>query len=158
TLIGAQPNILVVHPSVPARSVAELVALAKAQPGHLNFASSGYGAAAHLAGELFKKQASIDIVHVAYKGAAPALTDLVSGQVQIMFATAAAVMPFIKSGMLRPLAVTTLNRSAVAPDLPTMVQAGFAGFEATTWHGIVVPKNTPTDIVARLHDEVVAGL
>jgi tripartite-type tricarboxylate transporter receptor subunit TctC len=158
SLIGEQANILVVNPKIPAHSVAELIALAKAEPGKLNYASSGVGTAAHLAGALFKAQADIDIVHVAYKGAAPALQDLVAGQVQMMFATAASVIGFINSGLVRPLAVTTLKRTAVLPDLPTVAEAGLPGFEATTWHGLVAPAATPPAVIARLHDATVAAL
>jgi tripartite-type tricarboxylate transporter receptor subunit TctC len=158
SLIGEQANILVVNPKIPAHSVAELIALAKAEPGKLNYASSGVGTAAHLAGALFKAQADVDIVHVAYKGAAPALQDLVAGQVQMMFATAASVIGFINSGLVRPLAVTTLKRTAVLPDLPTVAEAGLPGFEATTWHGLVAPAATPPAVIARLHDATVAAL
>src|SRR5207244_7723132 len=119
-LIGTQANILVVNPSVPANSLAELIALAKAKPGQLNFASSGHGAAAHLAGELFKAEARIDIVHVAYKGAAPALQDVIAGHVQMMFATASSVVPHIKDGKVRALAVASLKRTAVLPDIATI--------------------------------------
>ena len=158
SLIGEQANILVVNPKIHAHSVAELIALAKAQPGKLNYASSGVGTAAHLAGALFKAQADIDIVHVAYKGAAPALQDVITGQVQMMFATAASVVGFINSGLVRPLAVTTLKRTAVLPDLPTVAEAGLPGFEATTWHGLVAPAATPPAVIARLHDATVAAL
>ena len=118
SLIGSQANILVVNPAVPARTMAELIALAKANPGKLNFASSGYGAAAHLAGELFKTEAKIDIVHVPYKGAAPALQDVIAGHVQMMFATAASVVPHIQDGKVRALAVTTLKRTAPSAGYP----------------------------------------
>jgi len=158
SLIGEQANILVVNPKVPARSVKELIALAKAEPGKLNYASSGVGTAAHLAGALFKAQADIDIVHVAYKGAAPALQDVMAGQVQMMFATAASVIGFINSGLVRPLAVTTLKRTAVLPVLTTVAEAGLPGFEATTWHGLVAPAATPPAVIARLHDATVAAL
>jgi len=158
SLIGSQANILVVNPTVPAQSPAELIALAKAQPGRLNFASSGYGAAAHLAGELFKAQAHVDIVHVAYKGAAPALQDLIAGHVQMMFATAASVVPHIKDALVRPLAVTTLTRTAVLPDIPTVAELGIAGFDATTWHGLVAPAATPPEIIAALHRAIVEAL
>jgi len=120
SLIGSQPNILVVNPALPVRSMAELIALAKASPGKLNYANSGYGAAAHLAAELFKAEAHVDIVAVSYKGAAPALQDVIAGHVQLMFATSASVIGHIKSGTLRPLAVTTLQRTALLPDLPTI--------------------------------------
>jgi tripartite-type tricarboxylate transporter receptor subunit TctC len=157
-LLGSQANILVVNPDVPARSMAELIALAKANPGKLNFASSGYGAAAHLAGELFKTEAKVNIVHVPYKGAAPALQDVIAGHVQMMFATAASVVPHIKDGKVRALAVTTLQRTAVLPDLPTIDELGLKGFDATTWHGLVAPAKTPKDIVAALHDAAAKAL
>jgi tripartite-type tricarboxylate transporter receptor subunit TctC len=158
SLIGTQANVLVVNNDVPAHSLAELIALAKAQPGKLNFASSGYGLAAHLAGELFKAQAHIDIVHVPYKGSAPALEDVISGQDQMMFATTSGVMGFLKNGQVRALAVTTLKRTAILPDIPTMDEAGLPGFEATTWHGLVAPAGTPANIVNTLHRAVVETL
>ena len=158
SLIGSQANILVVTPSLPVNTMSELIDYAKANPGKLNFASSGFGAAAHLAGELFKTMAQIDIVHVPYKGAGPALEDVISGQDQMMFATAASVVGMIKSGQVRALAVTTLKRTAILPDLPTMDELGLKGFEATTWHGLVAPDGTPKDIVATLHRAVVAAL
>jgi tripartite-type tricarboxylate transporter receptor subunit TctC len=151
TLIGTQANILVVNPGVPANSLAELIALAKASPGTLNFASSGHGAAAHLAGELFRTEAKINIVHVAYKGAAPALQDVVAGHVQMMFATAASVVGLIRNGKVRALAVTTPKRTALMPELPTMDELGLKGFDATTWHGLVAPAGTPKDIIETLH-------
>ena len=128
SLIGSQPNILVVNPNVHAASMEQLIDLAKANPGKLNFASSGYGAAAHLAGELFKTMAHIDIVHVPYKGAGPALQDVMSGQDQMMFATAASVLGMIKNGQVRALAVTTLKRTAFLPDIPTVDEVGAQGF------------------------------
>ena len=158
TLIGTQANILVVNPDVAAHSVKELIALCKAQPGKINFASSGYGAAAHLAGELFKTEAHVDIVHVAYKGAAPALQDVIGGHDQMMFATAASVVGHIKGGKVRALAVTTLKRTSILPDLPTMDEAGLKGFEASTWHGLVAPAGTPPEIIAKLHDAAVKAL
>jgi tripartite-type tricarboxylate transporter receptor subunit TctC len=158
SLIGTQANVLVVNNDVPAHSLAELIALAKAKPGKLNFASSGYGLAAHLAGELFKAQAHIDIVHVPYKGSAPALEDVISGQDQMMFATASGVMGFLKNGQVRALAVTTLKRTAILPDIPTMDEAGLPGFEATTWHGLVAPAGTPPDIIGTLHRAIVETL
>jgi tripartite-type tricarboxylate transporter receptor subunit TctC len=158
SLIGTQANILVVNPNVPAHSMAELIALAKANPGKLNFASSGYGAAAHLAGELFKAEAHIDIVHVPYKGAAPALEDVISGQDQMMFATAASVVGFIRNGQVRALAVTTLKRTAILPDIPTIDELGLRGFDATTWHGLVAPVGTPPEIIATLHRATVQAL
>jgi tripartite-type tricarboxylate transporter receptor subunit TctC len=158
SLIGSQANILVVNPQLPARTMAELIALAKANPGKLNFASSGYGAAAHLAGELFKTEAKIDIVHVAYKGAAPALQELIGGQTQMMFATAASVVAHIKGGLVRPIAVTTLTRIPTLPDVPTMDELGLKGFDATTWHGFVAPAGTPKEIVDTLSRAIVASL
>jgi tripartite-type tricarboxylate transporter receptor subunit TctC len=157
-LIGTQANILVVNPELPTKTLAELIALAKAEPGKLNFASSGYGAAAHLAGELFKTEAHIDIVHVPYKGAAPALEDVVTGQDQMMFATAASVLGFIQNEQVRPLAVTTLTRTAILPDIPTMDEAGLPGFEATTWHGLVAPAGTPKAIIDTLNRATVEAL
>jgi tripartite-type tricarboxylate transporter receptor subunit TctC len=158
TLIGRQPNVLVVSPTLSVGSVADLIALAKAKPGQLNFGSSGNGTAAHLAGELFRLRAGIDIVHVAYAGVAPALTDLISGQIQMMFATSVGAMPFLKGGTLRALAVTSAERSAALPELPTMQQAGLADFEATTWHGLVAPAHTEAAIVERLNQATVQAL
>ncbi|MBM3527318.1 MAG: tripartite tricarboxylate transporter substrate binding protein [Alphaproteobacteria bacterium] len=157
-LIGTQANILVVNPSVPANSMAELIALAKANPGKLNFASSGHGAAAHLAGELFKAEAKVNIVHVAYKGAAPALQDVIAGHVQMMFATAASVIGHIKSGKVRALAVTTPKRTALLPELATVDELGIKGFDATTWHGLVAPSGTPAAIIRTLHGATMTAL
>jgi tripartite-type tricarboxylate transporter receptor subunit TctC len=158
SLIGTQANILVVNPSVPANSLAELIALAKAKPGQLNFASSGHGAAAHLAGELFKAEARIDIVHVAYKGAAPALQDVIAGHVHMMFATAASVVGLIRDGKVRPLAVTTPKRTAILPDVPTVAELGIPGFDATTWHGLVAPAGVSKDVIGALHYGTVTAL
>ena len=150
-LVASQPNILVVHPSLPVNSVKELIALAKAKPGQLNYASSGSGAAAHLSGELFKAMAHVDIVHIPYKGAAPALNDVLAGQDQLMFATSLSVVPHIKSGRLRALAVTTAKRMTAMPELPTVAEAGVPGFEATTWHGIVMPAGAASSMVQRIN-------
>ena len=158
SLVAVQPNILVVHPAVPAQSVAELIALAKKDPGKLNYASSGSGAAAHLAGELFKTMAGVDLVHVPYKGAQPALTDVIAGQVQVMFATSASVIPHVRAGKLRALAVTSAQRSPSVPELPTVSEAGVPGFEAITWHGVVVPAATPAALVERMNRDIVAVL
>ena len=157
-LIGSQANILVVYPALPAKSMAELIALAKVSPGKLNFASSGHGLAAHLAGELFKAEAKIDIVHVPYKGAAPALQDVIAGHVQMMFATASSVVPHIREGKVRALGVATLQRTAVLPEIPTIDELGIKGFDATTWHGLVAPARTPKEIVATLNRALVATL
>jgi tripartite-type tricarboxylate transporter receptor subunit TctC len=158
SLIGSQANILVVNPQLPVRTMTELIAHAKANPGKVNYASSGHGAAAHLAAELFKAEAKIDIVHVPYKGAAPALQDVIAGHVQMMFATAASVVPHIQSGQVRALAVTTLKRTAVFPELATVDELGLKGFDATTWHGLVAPSRTPKDVLATLHRATVAAL
>lgn len=158
TLVGTQANILVVNPKVPVRSLNELIDLCRARPGKINFASSGYGAAAHLAGELFKAEAQVNIVHVPYKGAAPALQDVIAGNDQMMFATAASVIGHIKSGQVRALAVTTLKRIAILPDVPTMDEAGLKGFEASTWHGLVAPAGTSPEIIAALHSAAVKAL
>jgi tripartite-type tricarboxylate transporter receptor subunit TctC len=158
SLIGTQANVLVVNNNLPAHSLAELIALAKANPGKLNFASSGYGLAAHLAGELFKADAHVDIVHVPYKGSAPALQDVIAGQDQMMFATTSGAMGLIKGGQLRPLAVTTLKRTPILPDVPTIDELGIKGFDATTWHGLVAPAGTPPDVIKILHHAVVEAL
>jgi tripartite-type tricarboxylate transporter receptor subunit TctC len=157
-LIGSQANILVVNPALPVKSMAELIALARANPGKLNFASSGHGLAAHLAGELFKAEAKIDIVHVPYKGAAPALQDVIAGHVQMMFATASSVVSHMQDGKVRPLAVATLKRTAVLPDVPTIDELGIKNFDATTWHGLVAPARTPKDVVAPLNRALAATL
>jgi len=150
-LVGSQANILVVNPAVPARTLAELIALAKASPGKLNYASSGHGLAAHLAGELFKAEAKVNLVHVPYKGAAPALQDVIAGHVQIMFATASSVVSLIQDGKVRAIAVTTLKRTALMPDLPTIDELGLKGFDATTWHGLVAPAKVSPEIVRTLN-------
>ena len=158
TLAASTPNVLVVHPSLRAATVKELIALAKARPGEINFASSGHGTPAHLAGELFDSMAGVKMVHVPYKGAAPALADLLGGQVQLMFSTMPPALPHVKDGKLRALAVTSAKRSPAAPDLPTLDEIALPGFEANTWHGVVVPAGTPATIVARLNREIVAIL
>jgi len=157
-LVAIQPNILVVNPRLQVVSVKELIAYSKANPGKLNYASSGAGAAAHLAGELFKAMAGVDIVHVPYKGAQPALTDVIAGQVQMMFATSASVIPYVRAGRLRALAVTTAQRSASVPELSTVAEAGVPGFEATTWHGVVVPAATPLASIEFLNRNINAAL
>jgi tripartite-type tricarboxylate transporter receptor subunit TctC len=151
SLIGSQPNVLVINPGLPATTMAGLIAYAKANPGKLNYASSGFGTAAHLSAELFKAAAAVDLVPVSYKGAAPALQDLIAGHVQVMFATSASVIGFLKAGTLRPLAVTTLKRFSLMPDLPTVAELGLPGFDATTWHGLVAPAGTPRDVIDTLN-------
>ncbi len=153
-LVASQPNILVVHPSLPVTSVRELIAIAKARPGQLNYAGSGMGTAAHLAAEDFKSLTRTDIVHISYKSAGPALIDLIAGQTQLMFATSLSVMPFIKANRVRALAVTTAKRARIMPELPTVAEAGVPGFEAATWHGFFVPAGTPTAIIDRLNAEI----
>jgi len=158
TLAASTPNVLVVHPALRAATLKELIALAKARPGEINFASSGHGTPAHLAGELFNLMAGVKMVHVPYKGAAPALADLLGGQVQIMFSTMPPALPHVRDGKLRALAVTSAKRSPAAPELPTVDETALPGFEANTWHGVVVPAGTPGAIVARLNREIVAIL
>src|SRR5689334_11794098 len=157
-LLGSQANILVVNPGVAATSLAELIALAKANPGKLNFASSGHGLAAHLAGELFKAEAKVDIVHVPYKGAAPALQDVIAGHVQMMFATASSVVSHIREGKVRALGVATLKRTAVLPDIPTIDELGIKNFDATTWHGLVAPAHPPNEVIVTLNRALAAAL
>ncbi|MGH8619801.1 MAG: Bug family tripartite tricarboxylate transporter substrate binding protein [Burkholderiales bacterium] len=154
SLLASAPLILVVHPSLPARSVKELIALAKAKPGALNYASNGPGSSSHMAGELFKLSTRTDLVHIPYKGLSPALTDLMSGQVQIMFSSAVAMLPQVKAGRLRGLATTGAKRPAAIPDLPTVAEAGVPGYETGSWYGIVAPAGTPPDIVNRLSAEM----
>jgi tripartite-type tricarboxylate transporter receptor subunit TctC len=154
SLVAVTPNILVVNPSVPVNTVGELVALAKAQPGKLNFPSAGRGTSSHLAGELFNVMAKVDMVHVPYKGGGQAFTDLLGGQVQVFFATMPAAMPFVKAGKLRALAVASDQRSATLPELPTIAESGLPGYSAITWYGLLAPKGTPRDIVQRLNREI----
>jgi tripartite-type tricarboxylate transporter receptor subunit TctC len=152
-LAASQPNILAVHPSVPAKSVKELIALGKAKPGFLNYASSGGGTSPHLAAELFKRMAGVDLVIIPFKGGGPAVIAVISGQCHFIFATSLSVQPHVKSGKVRALAVTTPKRSPTFPELPTVSEAGVPGFEVTTWHGFVVPARTPQPIVTRLNTE-----
>jgi tripartite-type tricarboxylate transporter receptor subunit TctC len=146
--------LLVVHPSVPANNVSELIALAKAQPGKLNYGSAGSGTAHHLIGEMFNLQAQTDIVHIPYKGSAPAISDLVSGQVQLMFDTITAGLPQVTAGKTRALAVTTAKRSSALPDVPTLNETILPGFDVGTWFGLLAPAKTPSDIVNKLSAEV----
>jgi tripartite-type tricarboxylate transporter receptor subunit TctC len=157
-LIAAVPNVLVVHPAVPARSVKELIDLLKSKPGEINFASSGNGTSIHLSGELFKTMAGVNMNHIPYKGSAPALTDLIGGQVQLMFDNLPSSMPHIKAGRLRALAVTSLKRSAALPDVPTIAEAALPGFDASSWFALFAPAGTPKEIVAKLNSELNAIL
>jgi tripartite-type tricarboxylate transporter receptor subunit TctC len=154
TMINSAPMLLVVHPSIPATSVTELIAFAKSHPGKLNYGSGGLGSTPYLAAELFKSLAGIDVVHVPYKGGAPALSDLVGGQLTFMIENMPGTMPYARAGNLRALAITSPQRSALAPELPTMAEAGVPGYEMNGWNGIFAPKGTPPGIVARLHSEV----
>lgn len=147
-------NVLVVHPSVPATNVKEPIALAKAKPGQLNFATSGNGTSQHLSAELFKSMAGVDMMHIPYKGSAPALADLLSGQVPVMFENIITVVPHIKAGSLRALAVTGAKRWPTLPDLPTIAEAGLPGYEISGFYGIVAPAGTPKPIVAKLNKEL----
>ncbi len=155
SLVATWPLALSVHPSVPARNVKELIALARAKPGTLNFASAGTGGPTHLAAEMFKSAAKIDIVHVPYKGNAAALTDLVTGQVQMMFSNLLTSGPFIKAGKLRALAVSTAVRSASSPEIPTLAEAGVPGYDMTPWYGVLAPAGLPKPLLARLNGELV---
>ena len=157
-LLAQAPLVLVVHPSVPANSVAELTAYARAHPGKLNFASNGNGSSSQLAAVMFDSMAGVDMVHVPYKGLSPALTDLLSGQVQLMFSSVVAILPHIKAGKLRALAVTGAKRLASLPELPTIAESGLPGYEASSWYGILAPAGTPRNIVARLNAELTKAL
>lgn len=158
TLAATATILLAVHPSVPARSVKELISLAKRQPNALSFASSGNGGISHLVGEQFKSMAAIEMLHVPYKGDTPALVDLVSGQVHLMFGTAVSFLPYVKAGRLNALAVTNPKRSPVVPNVPTVAESGLPGFDALQWFGVFVPAGTPKDIVSRLHGEIIKSL
>jgi tripartite-type tricarboxylate transporter receptor subunit TctC len=151
TLVATVPEMLVVATNVEAKNVGELIALAKAQPGKLNFASSGPGSLPHLAGELFKLTAKIDIVHVPYRGAAPAVNDLLGQQVQMTFLDLPVLLPQVKAGVLRPIAIGSNERAPTAPDVPTMKEAGFTDLRIENWYGMVAPKGTPKEIVTALH-------
>lgn len=153
-LIARVPNVMIVHPSVPANTVQEFIALAKSKPGQINFASSGSGTSIHMSAELFKMLTGVNMVHIPYRGSGPALADLLGGQVSVMFDNLTSSIGHIRSGKLRALAITTATRYPALPDLPTMQEAGVAGYEASAWFGIVAPKATPKEIVNRLNSEV----
>jgi tripartite-type tricarboxylate transporter receptor subunit TctC len=158
SLIGSVQNVLLVHPDLPVNSVNELVALAKQKPGSLNYASPGVGTSLHLAGELFKLDTGADIVHVAYKGGGQAQTDLLGGQVQMMFNVLPSALPFVQSGKLKALAVTGKTRAESLPDVPTMIEAGVPGYSALTWNGLLAPAGTPREIVAILNGAIVKAM
>ena len=156
--LAQTPNVLASHPSVPAANLKELIALLKARPGQLTYSSGGVGGSTHLAGELFKLLAKVDMVHVPYKGGSPAVTDLVAGQVTMTFGNLTTVLPFAKAGRLRALAVTSAKRSPQLPETPTMAEGGVPGFEAATWNGLIAPAATPKEIVAKLNADIVRVL
>ena len=158
TLVATTPLVLVANTDLPAKSVQELVAYAKANPGKINFGSGGTGTSNHLAGEMFKSAAGVQMTHVPYKGTPAAQVDLVSGQIGLMFDNIVAVMPHVKAGKLKPLAVTSLQRAGSLPDVPTLAESGFPGFEATSWIGALVPTGTPKEIVDKIHTDLVAVL
>jgi tripartite-type tricarboxylate transporter receptor subunit TctC len=153
-MVGRVPNIMEVHPSVPAKTVKEFIALAKSRPGQLNFASSGSGTTPHMSGELFKMLTGVDLVHVPYKGSAQALTDLMAGHVSVMWDNLPASMPHIKSGRLRPIAVTTAARYPGMPEIPTVAESGVPGYEASAWFGVMVPAGTAREVISRLNAEI----
>jgi tripartite-type tricarboxylate transporter receptor subunit TctC len=153
TLVGRQPNLLVVHPSVPAKSAREFLALAKAKPRQINYGSGGVGTAGHLATELLMMMTGVELVHVPYKGLGPALTDLMGGHVQAAVSTLASALPQVRAGKMRALAVTTAQRSAFFPEVPTLAEAGVPGYEFSTWYGLLVPAGTPRAIIDRLNRE-----
>jgi tripartite-type tricarboxylate transporter receptor subunit TctC len=157
-LVAQSSSILVVHPSLPVATVAELVAYAKANPGKVNFSSGGIGVLPHLIGEWFKSVAGIDIVHVPYRGGGPSINDLVGGQVQMTFEGTSVLVPLIQVGRLRALATTSPTRIAELPDLPTMVESGFPGFVSTSWTGLLAPAKTPPEVIARLNAQINEGL
>ncbi len=158
TLLASAPSVLVVNPAVPARTVAEFTAYARANPGKLNYASNGNGSAAQLAAAMYESMAGVKMVHVPYKGIAPALTDLLSGEVQLMFGTVVALVPHIQAAKLRALAVTSRSRSALLPDVPTLAESGLPEYEAGSWYGVMAPAGTPREVVERLHDAIVRAL
>ncbi|MCE9642514.1 MAG: tripartite tricarboxylate transporter substrate binding protein [Betaproteobacteria bacterium] len=154
SLVGTAPSMLVAHPAVAIRTVKDLIDLAKAKPGQLNFASAGIGTPPHLAGELFKSMAGVDMVHVPYKGGGPALTDLLAGQVGLYFSGISSALPFVKEGRLRGIAVTSAKRTAVVPDMPTIAESGLAGYEVGNWYAILAPAATTPAVVTRLNTEI----
>ena len=156
--IASAPFLMVVYPQLPVKSVKELVALAKAKPGQLSYGSTGSGGTAHLIGEMFKATAGVDIVHIPYKGLAPAMTDVIAGQVSMTLGSYSTLGPQVKSGRLRALAVTSKSRFRVTPDIPTIAEAGYPNFDATAWWGVAVPAGTPKNVVSRLHADITRTL
>ena len=157
-LVGTSPNVLVIHPALPAKNVAELVALAKSKPGKLTYASSGPGSLQHIAAELFKSVAGVDIVHVPFKGSGQAVIDLVSGQVDMNFDSIPAVIQQVKSGKLRAIAVTAAKRASAFPEIPPIAESGYADYDLTTWWGLFAPAGTPAEIVNKVHRDTLAAL
>ncbi|MDB5867510.1 MAG: transporter substrate-binding protein [Betaproteobacteria bacterium] len=158
SLVVINPQILVLHPSLPVSSVRELIRFAKGKPGQINYASVGPGSPQHLGMEMMKSMAGIDLVHIPYKGTAPAVTDLLGGQISLMFNSMPSVLPYTRSGRLRGIAVSSAKRSAAAPEIPTVAEAGVPGFDYVTWYGVYAPAATPKDIVGKLNAEIVRGL
>jgi tripartite-type tricarboxylate transporter receptor subunit TctC len=158
TLAATGANVLVIHPSVPAYALKDFIALAKSKPGQMNYASSGNGTSPHLSGELFKAMAGVNIVHIPYKGAGTAVTDLLGGHVDLAFLSLTSVMPQIKAKRLRALAITSAKRTALMPEMPTFAEAGLAGFEVTGWYGVMAPAGTPKDVIARLYADITRAL
>ena len=158
TLIATSPGLLVVHPSLPIRTVKDLVALAKSRPGTINYASAGNGSPGHLAAAYFNKVAHIDLLHVPYKGATPAMTDVIAGHASLYFTSPVAAQPYVQSGRLRQIAVTSAQRFPPLPDVPSIAEAGYPDFDMTSWWGLLAPAGIPRDIVARLHTESVTAL
>ena len=158
TLVASVPNVLVVNSTVDSRSVKELIALAKSKPGQLAFASSGNGTSIHLAGELFKSMTGTAMLHIPYKGSAPAIAELLGGQTNMMFDNLPSAMPHIKSGRLRALAVTSVRRSPALPDIPTIAETGISGYEASSWFGVLAPAGTPKDVVAKIQGDIAKAL
>jgi tripartite-type tricarboxylate transporter receptor subunit TctC len=154
TLLATLPNLLAINPSLPIANLKELIAYAKANPGKLSFASAGAGTASHLAGEMFRRLAGVDIVHVPYRGSSPALTDLIAGQVSMTFDYMPSALPYVRSGKLRALAVTGLSRAKAAPEIPTMIEGGLPGFNIVTWYAVFAPKGTPPEIVSKIRNTI----
>ena len=152
--VAAAPFVLVVHPSLPVKTVRDLIAMAKAKPGQLLYASTGNGGSPHLATEMFRQQAKIEITHIPYKGTPPAVTDLIAGQVSMMFANTLSVLPYVNSGRLRALAISSAKRSAAAPAIPTIAENGMPGFDSVTWFGVLAPTGTPREIIGKLSGEL----
>jgi tripartite-type tricarboxylate transporter receptor subunit TctC len=157
-LVGSSPLIIAVPPASPIRSIADLIAAAKSKPGELTYPSAGTGNATHLGGELFAAMAGVSLTHVPYKGSGPGLTDLIAGRLSVVFGTALSVLPMVKGGRLRAIAVTSSARSSLMPELPTVAEAGLPGYEASTWYGVLAPASTPRAIVTRLNAEIVKVL